>query len=60
MSQAELISACLKNDKTAKKQFFETYFSKLSYISLRYSKNAIQSEQVVLQGLATDSGLYIQ
>ncbi len=52
MSQAELISACLKNDKTAKKQFFETYFSKLSYISLRYSKNAIQSEQVVLQGFA--------
>jgi RNA polymerase sigma-70 factor (ECF subfamily) len=52
MSQAELISACLKNDKTAKKQFFETYFSKLSYISLRYSKNATQSEQVVLQGFA--------
>lgn len=52
MSQAELISACLKNDKTAKKQFFETYFSKLSYISLRYSKNAAQSEQVVLQGFA--------
>ncbi len=52
MSQAELISACLKNDKTAKKQFFETYFSKLSYISLRYSKNAAQSEQAVLQGFA--------
>lgn len=52
MSQAELISACLKNDKTAKKQFFETYFSKLSYISLRYSKNGVQSEQAVLQGFA--------
>jgi RNA polymerase sigma-70 factor (ECF subfamily) len=52
MSQAELISACLKNDKTAKKQFFETYFSKLSYISLRYSKNAAQSEPIVLQGFA--------
>lgn len=52
MSQAELISACLKNDKTAKKQFFETYYSKLSYISLRYSKNAAQSEQLVLQGFA--------
>jgi RNA polymerase sigma-70 factor (ECF subfamily) len=52
MSQAELISACLKNDKTAKKQFFETYFSKLSYISLRYSKNAAQSEPIVLQGFS--------
>ena len=52
MSQAELISACLKNDKTAKKQFFETYFSKLSYVSLRYSKNTAQSEQILLQGFA--------
>ncbi|MES2763398.1 MAG: sigma-70 family RNA polymerase sigma factor [Bacteroidota bacterium] len=52
MSQAELISACLKNDKTAKKQFFETYYSKLAYISLRYSKNSGQSEQVLLQGFS--------
>lgn len=50
MSQAELISACSKNDKTAKKQFFDTYFSKLAYISLRYSKNAAQSEQALLNG----------
>ena len=52
MSQAELISACLKNDKTAKKQFFETYYSKLAYISLRYSKNTGQSEQVLLEGFS--------
>lgn len=52
MSQAELISACIKNDKTAKKQLFETYCSKLSFISLRYSKNAVQSEQVLLHGFA--------
>ena len=51
MSQAELISACLKNDKTAKKQFFDTYINKLSYISLRYSKNTAQSEVVLLNGL---------
>ena len=52
MSQAELISACLKNDKTAKKQFFEAYFSKLGYISLRYSKNSTQSEQTLLHAFA--------
>jgi RNA polymerase sigma-70 factor (ECF subfamily) len=52
MSQAELISACIKNDKTAKKQFFDSYFSKLAYISLRYSKNAAQSEQVLLHSFA--------
>ena len=52
MSQAELISACIKNDKTAKKQFFDTYVGKLSYISLRYCKNATQSEQVLLNGFS--------
>lgn len=53
MSEAELISACIKNDKTAKKQFFDIYYGKLAYISLRYSKNALQSEQVLLHGFST-------
>lgn len=52
MSQAELISACLKNDKTAKKQLFETYCSKLAFIAARYSKNSAQAEQVLLNGFA--------
>ncbi|MES2566464.1 MAG: sigma-70 family RNA polymerase sigma factor [Bacteroidota bacterium] len=52
MSPAELISACIKNDKSAKKQFFDTYISRLSYISLRYSKNSAQAEQVLLNGFA--------
>jgi RNA polymerase sigma-70 factor (ECF subfamily) len=52
MSQAELISACLKNDKTAKKQLFETYCNKLAFISARYSKNPTQAEQVLLNGFA--------
>jgi RNA polymerase sigma-70 factor (ECF subfamily) len=52
MPQTELILACLKNDKTAKKQFFEIYFSKLGYISLRYTKNATQSELILLNGLS--------
>ncbi len=52
MSQAELISACTKNDKTAKKQLFNEYCGKLAYISLRYSKNSTQSEHILLQGFA--------
>lgn len=52
MSQAELISACLKNDNTAKKQLFETYCSKLYFIANRYSKNTAQAEQVLLNGFA--------
>jgi RNA polymerase sigma-70 factor (ECF subfamily) len=50
MQQSDLISLCLKNDKAAKKEFFELYYSKLAYIGLRYSKNSAQSEQVVLKG----------
>ncbi len=50
MSEAELISACLRNDETAKKQFFDTFYTKLAYISLRYSKNKSQSSQIVLSG----------
>ncbi len=50
MSESELISACLKNDQTAKKQFFELFYSKLAYISLRYSKSKSQSSQIILNG----------
>ena len=52
MSQAELISAYLKNDKTVKKQLFETYCSKLNFIAARYSKNSTQAEEVLLNGFA--------
>lgn len=46
MSITELISALNKNDKTVKKHLFDTYFGKLSAISLRYSKNELQSAEV--------------
>lgn len=52
MQHIDLISLCLKNDKAAQKQFFELFYSKLSYISLRYSKNVAQSEQIVLKGFS--------
>lgn len=52
MTEAELISACLRNDQAAKKQFFETYYSKLAYLSLRYSKNKAQSAQVIHNGFS--------
>lgn len=52
MEQIDLISLCLKNDKAAQKEFFELFYSKLAYISLRYSKNLAQSEQIVLKGFS--------
>ena len=53
MSQAELISACIKNDRTAKKLLFEDYFKKLSPIAYRHSKNSTQAEQILLYGFAS-------
>lgn len=50
MAEAELISACLKNDQAAKKQLFETHYNKLAYLSLRYAKNVVQSSQIIQLG----------
>lgn len=50
MTEAELISACLKNEKTAKKLFFEMYYNKFAFVALRYSKNKVQSEDLILKG----------
>jgi RNA polymerase sigma factor (sigma-70 family) len=46
----ELIAALQKNDKTAKKQAFETYYGKLAGIALRYSKNQTQAEEMLNYG----------
>jgi RNA polymerase sigma factor (sigma-70 family) len=50
MSVQELISACLKNDKTARRQVYESYYGKFSGIALRYSKNKEQSYDLVQKG----------
>lgn len=52
MSELDLVSACIKNDKTAKQQFFEKYYGILTYIALRYSKNKAQAELVVFTGFS--------
>lgn len=52
MQESELIVACIKRDKTAQKQFFETYYSKLAYISLRYSKNSGQADEITAKGFS--------
>lgn len=52
MPDQELISACIKNDKTAKKQFYEAFYSQLTTIALRYSKSREQSQEMVQKGFA--------
>jgi RNA polymerase sigma-70 factor (ECF subfamily) len=52
MPDLELISACIKNDKTAKKQFYEAFYIQLSVIALRYSKSKEQSTEIIQNGFA--------
>lgn len=43
----ELVSLLQKNDKTARRQLFETYYGKLAAIALRYAKNQSQADEAV-------------
>lgn len=52
MLDTELISACIKNDKIAKKQFYEAFYTQLAVIALRYSKSKEQSTEIVQNGFA--------
>lgn len=52
MSDQELISACIKNDRTAKKQFYEAFYTQVAVIALRYSKNNEQSREMIQKGFA--------
>lgn len=52
MQESELILACIKNDKAAQKQFFETFYSKLAYTGLRYCKNASQADDITIKGFS--------
>ncbi len=52
MLDTELISACIKNDKVAKKQFYEAFYTQLAVIALRYSKSKEQSIEIVQNGFA--------
>jgi RNA polymerase sigma-70 factor (ECF subfamily) len=53
MPDLELISACIKNDKNAKKQFYETFYTQLAVTALRYSKSKEQSHEMVQNGFAS-------
>lgn len=53
MPYLELISSCIKNDKIAKKQFYETFYTQLAVIALRYSKSKEQSHEMVQNGFSS-------
>lgn len=51
MSPQELIALTQKNDRSARKQVFEAYYSRFAAISQRYGKNQEQAEALVNEGL---------
>jgi len=52
VTDSELITAISKNDVSAKKQFYESYYPVLSGISIRYAKNKAQSNELLQSGMA--------
>ena len=47
MSEDELIAASIRNDRKAQRQLFEKYAAKLMAVSLRYSKNKAEAEDIL-------------
>ncbi len=50
MTISDLISGLHKNDKSVKKQLFDTYYSPLFAIVIRYSKNQAQATEIFNTG----------
>jgi len=50
MHISEIVSGLNKNDKTVKKQLFDTYYGKLFAIVIRYGKNQIQANEIFNTG----------
>lgn len=53
MSDSELISAILKNDRTAQKQFYEEYYPVFWGIAIRYGKNNAQAKEMLQCGFVS-------
>ncbi len=52
MQESELIIACVKNDKVAKKQLFDMFYGKFAFIALRYCKNNSQADVLSQQAFS--------
>lgn len=52
MPDLDLISAILKNDKSAQKQFYQEFYPVLYAIAIRYCKNKEQASEVLQKGFA--------
>jgi len=51
LTEKELISACLANNRQAQQQLFDQYSAKFFAVSMRYMKNEVDAEDVLVTGM---------
>lgn len=45
--ESELIAACIRREKWAQKIIYETYYTEMLYICMRYAKDELQAEDIL-------------
>ena len=50
MTEKKLIQACIANQRTAQREFYEKFKSKMFGICLRYARNREEAEDILLDG----------
>jgi len=50
MNEEELISGCLKHERSSQRALYEIYFSKMMHVCIRYAKNQQEAKSILLDG----------
>ncbi len=50
MNEADIIKGCLKNDRASQKALYETFYSKMLGVCLRYSKGSDEAKDILHEG----------
>ena len=50
MNETDIIKGCLKNDRVSQKALYETFYSKMLGVCLRYSKSSDEAKDVLHEG----------
>lgn len=50
MNETDIIKGCLRNDRASQKMLYETFYSKMLGVCLRYSKNNDEAQDILHEG----------
>ncbi len=50
MNESDIIKGCLKNDRASQKALYETFYSKMLGVCLRYSKSSDEAKDILHEG----------